>query len=275
MDDPAVEPELDALSLILPLPFRVAIIVVLGVWCWAVNLHYLHVVKIDVPALIRYPSRSNATAPSHHLSTYRLATLLSGTLAINLLLYWFLTHNSPKQVLRYEGLPIFYLLLLAACFFLPVRYTAGKGRSRFLATLKRISIGGIAETADGKFGDVLVADALTSYAKVLGDLYVSFCLFFSSDKVATTKPDRSCGGAFIVPLILAVPSLIRLRQCLIEYGRVKRSYNPGSNASWGGQHLANACKYATAFPVITLSAMQRNYSPGRYGISETALFRLW
>jgi hypothetical protein len=43
------------------------------------------------------------------------------------------------------------------------------GRSRTLATLKRISIGGIAEAQDGKFGDVLLADALTSYAKVLGD----------------------------------------------------------------------------------------------------------
>ena len=64
--DPAVEPELDTFSLILPLPYRVAVILVLGmviapgswalmkvsltktigVWAWAVNLHYLFILKI-------------------------------------------------------------------------------------------------------------------------------------------------------------------------------------------------------------------------------------
>lgn len=44
--DPAVEPEFDAFSRVFPLPFRVATIVVLGVWAWGANLHYLHVLKI-------------------------------------------------------------------------------------------------------------------------------------------------------------------------------------------------------------------------------------
>ncbi len=62
--DPAVEPELDTVSLILPLPYRIAIIFVLGmphcelhficvpingiagVWAWGVNLHYLTILKI-------------------------------------------------------------------------------------------------------------------------------------------------------------------------------------------------------------------------------------
>lgn len=44
--DPAVESEIDSFSLVLPLPYRVAIIIVLGIWAWGVNLHYLHLVKI-------------------------------------------------------------------------------------------------------------------------------------------------------------------------------------------------------------------------------------
>lgn len=62
--DPAVESELDAFSLFLPLPYRIAVIVVLGkapffqdlgrpltksctgVWAWGVNLHYLSIIKI-------------------------------------------------------------------------------------------------------------------------------------------------------------------------------------------------------------------------------------
>lgn len=122
-----------------------------------------------------------------------------------------------------------------------------------------------------------MADALTSYAKVLGDLFVALCMFFSSRRSSTGKPDRLCGGQFMVPLILCIPYLIRFRQCLIEYSRVQRSNAKGglNGQGWGGQHLANAFKYSTAFPVIILSAMQRSYQPGKYGISETALFRVW
>lgn len=44
--DPAVEPELDNFSLILPLPYRIGVIFVLGIWAWGVNLHYLSFLKI-------------------------------------------------------------------------------------------------------------------------------------------------------------------------------------------------------------------------------------
>lgn len=147
------------------------------------------------------------------------------------------------------------------------------GRSRFVQTLKRISIGGLAQVQDGKFGDILLADVLTSYAKVLGDLFVSTCMLFSSKTTSTSKPDRGCGGQFLVPLVISIPSIIRLRQCLIEFVRVRRSRSPENG--WGGQHLANALKYSTAFPVIILSAIQRGYDPKRINMSEAGLFRLW
>lgn len=154
---------------------------------------------------------------------------------------------------------------------------SGSGRHRFLHTLRRISIGGIAEAQDGKFGDILMADALTSYAKVLGDLFVALCMFLTKGRSSTGKPDRGCGGQFMVPFIIAIPSMIRLRQCLIEYRRVQRANKSGalSGQGWGGQHLANALKYSTAFPVIILSALQRNYEDGKYSLSEAGLFRLW
>jgi hypothetical protein len=122
----------------------------------------------------------------------------------------------------------------------------------------------------------LMADALTSYAKVLGDLFASLCMFFSWSRSSTGHPDRNCGGSIIVPFLLAVPSMIRLRQCLIEYGRVQASRKSGgSGQGWGGQHLANALKYASAFPVIILSAIQRSHDPETSSMSDTSLFRLW
>lgn len=132
---------------------------------------------------------------------------------------------------------------------------------------------GLAEAQDGKFGDILLADVLTSYAKVLGDLFVSTCMLFSTKTVSTATPNRGCGGAFVVPLVIAIPSVIRMRQCLIEFLRVRRHQTASSG--WGGQHLANALKYSTAFPVIALSALQRGYDPKSFSMSEAGLFRLW
>ncbi|KAI0596591.1 EXS family-domain-containing protein [Biscogniauxia sp. FL1348] len=269
--DPAVEPELDSFSLTFPLPYRVAFIIVLAVWAWGVNLHYLYLLKIDVPALIRYPGRSSPHHPPHHLSTYRLATVLSTVFVFSLLLFWAFTHRNPALVLRWDWLPLGYLVVLAVLFAVPNARNrlSDSGRARFRATLKRIMVGGIAEAKDGKFGDILLADVLTSYAKVFGDLYVALCMFFrSTSGSATARPDRSCGGTVAVPLVMALPSLIRLRQCLIEYGRVRRG--PLSPATgWGGQHLANAVKYSTAFPVIIFSAMLRSAG------ESPAYYRLW
>ncbi|MCJ1366669.1 protein-ER retention protein [Acarospora aff. strigata] len=295
--DPAVEPELDRFSLYLPLPYRVAFIIVLGIWAWGLNLHYLSLLKIvrlrsvqkgaessltynqqDVPALIRYPTRSSAVLPSHHLSTYRLAALFTIPLVLSLILFWTFTRGQTSLVLVWEILPQSYLLLLVLFFVLPLQRLSRTGRYRFLSTLKRVSIGGIAEAQDGKFGDILLADVLTSYAKVLGDLFVAFCMFVSPSRSSTDRPDRGCGGQYVVPLIISIPSLIRLRQCLIEFVRVRKTNQKRGgvgSSGWGGQHLANALKYASAFPVVILSALQRGYDPSKIGMSEAGLFRLW
>lgn len=43
---PAEEPDLDTFCLLLPLPYRLALLIVLGVWLWGVNLHVLRRLKI-------------------------------------------------------------------------------------------------------------------------------------------------------------------------------------------------------------------------------------
>ena len=225
------------------------------------------------PALIRHPSRQSLQQPTHHNSTYRLAVIITAPLTISLCLFWMITRGSPASVQSWQVLPQSYLVFLALCFVLPVQKLSRTGRYRFLKTLKRVSLGGIAEAHDGKFGDILLADALTSYAKVLGDLFVSTCMLFSPGMTSTAKPNRACGGVYLVPFVIAIPSLIRLRQCLIEFLRVRRA--PGTTSGWGGTHLANALKYSSAFPVIILSAMQRSYDSTTAHMGETILFRLW
>ena len=229
-------------------------------------------IQQDVPALIKYSSRSATVHPAHQ-RTYRLAATVSIPLIASLLLFWLITHGQASRVIAWEILPQSYLVLLTILFLLPIQRLSVTGRYRFLSTLKRVSVGGIAEAGEGKFGDILLADVLTSYAKVLGDWFVAGCMFLSPGVSSTDKPDRGCGGAYLVPLIISIPSMIRLRQCLIEYTRVRK--NLTATSGWGGQHLANALKYSTAFPVIILSALQRGYDPNKIGMSESGLFRLW
>ncbi|KAI9375451.1 EXS family-domain-containing protein [Aspergillus egyptiacus] len=265
--------QLDSFSLFLPFPSRVAVLLVAGFWGWAANLHYLQQNNIDLPALIRYPPRQSSHQRPHHTSAYHLAALLTIPLLLSLLIFWPVTHGSREWVESVDYIPQTYLFLFFVILVLPFNRLARSGRRRFLVTLRRISIGGLAEAQDGKFGDILLADALTSYAKVIADLVVTFCLFFGKETSSTSKPDRHYGSNCMVPLLIAIPSMIRLRQCLIEYVRVCRTSSVHGNN--GGQHLANALKYATAFPVIILAAKLRNYSPfDFYGISEVTLSRL-
>ncbi|BCS24616.1 EXS domain-containing protein [Aspergillus puulaauensis] len=264
---------LDGFSLFLPFPSRVAVILLAGFWGWGANIHRLQQHNIDLLALIRYRTSQSSNQRPPHVSTYRFAGLLTFPLLLSLLIFWPVTHGSREWVETVDYIPQAYLFILFVLLLLPLNRLARSGRRRFLATLRRISIGGLAEPQDGKFGDILLADALTSYAKVIADLVVTFCMFFSSDTSSTSKPDRHCGSDYVVPLVIALPSMIRLRQCLIEYVRVRRTSS--KNGGSGGQHLANALKYATAFPVIALAAKLRNYSPFLfYGISEVTLNRL-
>lgn len=185
------------------------------------------------------------------------------------LLFWAATHAIPERVEAFDYIPQAFLFIALFLLLIPFSRFARSGRHRFLTTLRRISIGGLAEAQDGKFGDILLADALTSYAKVIGDLYVCCYMFFDGNTSSTEKPNRNCGPQIVLPLLIALPSVIRFRQCLIEYVRARRA------SQKGGQHLANALKYASAFPVIYVGAKLRNYNPFEsHGFSEMELTRL-
>ncbi|KAJ5313964.1 uncharacterized protein N7443_000848 [Penicillium atrosanguineum] len=266
--------QLDGFGLILPFPIRIAAILVAGFWGWAINLHYLAKANIDVPALVRYPSRTSSTQRPHHVAAYRLATFFTIPLVLWLVVFWIATHRTFELVERLDFIPQSVFIVLLLILIWPLNRASRAGRIRFLLTLKRVAIGGLAESQDGKFGDILLADALTSYARVLGDLYVSFCMFFTDGLAATSKPNRACGKDIVVPIIIAVPFAIRLRQCLTEYVRSRKT-TTRREVNKGNQHLANALKYATTFPVIWLAAKLRNYNPRDFhGYSEMTIMRL-
>lgn len=126
------------------------------------------------------------------------------------------------------------------------------------------------------FSDIILADILTSSAKVLGDVWVSGCLLATETKkfgVGGEELDESCARVLMVPIMTrcvsalrrralssssaqqfhdscpcSLPYIFRFRQCVSE---VVTGSTPTPRRS-----ILNAIKYATAFPVIFFSAMQ-------------------
>ncbi|EMC91122.1 hypothetical protein BAUCODRAFT_80591 [Baudoinia panamericana UAMH 10762] len=237
--------ELDTFSLLLPLPYRLASTLVLGVWLWGVNLQVLQRHGIDTPALIRYSAR---TDPPPHLSVYRFATVLTTPLAASLIYFWWWTAGGQQErVIAHSLVPnVTLILVLALAFLIPQRWLYPRefwpatGRLRLLHTFRRILVGGIARPEEGKFGDVLLADALTSYSRPLSELYIVFYMM-AHQQATTNRIDRS--SAIAVPIIMSIPFVIRFKQCITDW----QPYN--------------ALKYATAFPAIAVSTFMRLEEP--------------
>jgi hypothetical protein len=235
----------DTFSRVLPLPFRLQFELILGIWLWALNLHGFHILNIDIFTLIHYPARPTQDEPPLHTCTYRLATLLTTLWLTSLLAFWHATGAQPDLVTSHAWIPNLTggILLLALVAPRPSSARAllgsphATGVRRLLTGLVRCAPGGIAKPKGDKFGDVLLADALTSYAKPISELFVLACMLVTGAGT-TAAPDRTCGRALVVPAALAWPFAVRLRQCVKE-------------GQW-----ANAAKYGTAFPVIIFSTLQ-------------------
>ncbi|TGZ84171.1 EXS-domain-containing protein [Ascodesmis nigricans] len=256
------------LSLYLPLPYRVVILFTLGIWFFGLNIHYLQAIRIDIPLLLRYTR--NTGEPPLHLSIYRIAIVVTALLLTNLLLFWSITHGDPDSVRDWQILPISLFLLIPALFLWPGSNWHRRGRLRFTRMLRRILVGGL--DIDLRFSDILLADALTSYAKVLGDIIVLSAMAVT--RYSSTHPhvDRAY-GASLAPFAVALPSACRLRQCMIEYKRAKAKGLPWAERR---PHLLNAAKYASAFPVVVLSYLQLTYNPEMAtGMSIDKINRLW
>lgn len=161
------------------------------------------------------------------------------------------------------------------------------------------------------FCDVILADILTSFARVLADFWVCICivLFIThGEDDPLVEQYRNLG----VPIITALPYLFRFRQCIAEYftaplispslpavistatSTLQVPGNGHAASSHGHHHhqpsifvapasasstpasprtraLFNALKYSTAFPVILFSALQNGRDPYNHPEEPTTL----
>jgi len=251
-------------SVYFPLPYRVLGILLLGIWAWATNIHVLELSNIDTSSLFNGRVKLLHTSdPSMFMPVYRIAAMFSILAISSLLSFWTFTLGDVIAVREWEILPLSCLAFLFCLLLCPFNVLYRTERFKFLQTFKRVIIGGI--DLDNRLGDVILADILTSYARVFGDVFVIICMSFSGIST-TSHPDRGCTGTWMVTLLISLPSFIRLCQCLKEYKSSDGNFT----------HVMNAVKYASAFPVILLSAVQKSHkSSDNYSFGELALFRLW
>ncbi|KAK9366167.1 EXS family-domain-containing protein [Lipomyces kononenkoae] len=243
-----------------PLPYRAVSTFILGIWAWALTLHYLTNLHIDVESLLRF--NQQRSGPPLYRSVYEVAAILTFVYTVSATLFCMASNGSTYfTFLSLDIWALSCLVAVPAIFFYPGYAFHKSGRYRFLRTMRRILFGGL--DRDTRFADILLADALTSYTKVLGDMWVMTCMVVSNKPVAS-MPDRTCGGKYVVPTIIAIPYLIRFRQCLTDYLR-----SGGRDSA----HLINAAKYSTTFPVIILSAMQRSDASPEFG--ALTRYNLW
>ncbi|RHZ46929.1 hypothetical protein Glove_603g5 [Diversispora epigaea] len=250
----------------LPLPYRVLIVSVIGVWAWGLNLQILSSQSIDVNVLLS-SSQEKKYIPTHR-PIYTLALILSFLIFFSLSVFWQVTGGVQVKIIEWTVIPLSCYVIIFLIIFCPFNIFCLKERYRFLKCLRRVFFSGFKQEV--YFSDVIIADIMTSFAKVWGDLYVTGCilLFFDINQEGISR--NRCYGDVIAPLFTSIPYIIRFKQCITCYFTPK---NTSRN------HLFNALKYASAFPVILFSAMQKwNKEEEKttfFRISSILIFKLW
>ncbi|KAJ1967616.1 protein-ER retention protein [Dimargaris xerosporica] len=298
---------------VFPLYYRVLLLACFALWCWCLNVHGLRIAGIDGRYLIqkhsqfhalptrqsrqfslsmgstdctpRIPSRAQGALASES-RLYHLAFILTFAVFLSWWCYGLVAADDPTTK---RWVVFLTLILLVGLVVAPYRALAYPERMRFLCALGRILNPSLQQPVC--FGDVVLADILTSFARVFADLLSALCDLSNlvtiswPDSVPKSRPHppidfayRQCGYRVIKPLVIALPYAFRFRQCLGEAlassGMVRR------------RHIVNAIKYFTSFPVIGLSAYQQylvwethdfdgDGQVGRHDYALTVLSHLW
>ncbi|KAL9937092.1 hypothetical protein V8E36_004327 [Tilletia maclaganii] len=142
-------------------------------------------------------------------------------------------------------------------------HTSTNTRRLRARALLRLTLGSLRDTTRWllapTFSAVILADVLTSFAKVFADVWLTACFLVPRREHHTWWNGR---GSVVVPILTSLPYLIRLRQCISEYLSTHPSYSlafkpsASSGAKRSRKPLYNAFKYFSALPVIWLAALE-------------------
>ncbi|KAJ8617242.1 hypothetical protein MRB53_013428 [Persea americana] len=223
------------------------------VWLWGVNLWVFAQSSVNCAKIFDLDNNHLT-----HRETWKCATWMTIVAPTSMTAYLYLYSHGEVSLAASQPVLLYAVVLIVLIspfdiFYLSSRYYLLRTLWRIILPLQAIS-----------FSDFFLADILTSMAKVFSDLERSVCRMVHRQvaTIAWFEADSVCGSHSIaIPLILVLPYICRLFQCLRQYrdSREKTS-------------LWNALKYSTAVPVIFLSALKYHVIPDRW----TNMYRpLW
>ncbi|XP_077211980.1 uncharacterized protein LOC143847152 isoform X2 [Tasmannia lanceolata] len=218
------------------------LLVTMMVWLWGVNLWVFAQSSVNYAKIFDL---------DHNHLTYReiwkCATWMTIIVPSSMTAYLFLYSHGEVSLAASQPVILYAVVMMALIFPFDIFYLSS--RYYLLRTFWRIILPLQAIT----FSDFFLADILTSMAKVFSDLERSVCRMVHRQvaTIAWFEADSVCGSHSIaIPLVLVLPYIFRLFQCLRQYKDTKEKTS-----------LLNALKYSTAIPVIFLSALKYHVFP--------------
>ncbi|XP_044466746.1 SPX and EXS domain-containing protein 1-like [Mangifera indica] len=221
------------------------LLVTMMVWFWGVNLWVFSQANVNYTKIFDL-NQDHLT----HRDIWKCATWMTIAVPSSMTAYLYLySHGevslaASQPVLLYLAV-VMILIFPFDIFYLSSRYFLLRTLWRIVLPLQAIS-----------FPDFFLADILTSMAKVFSDLERSVCRMVHRQvaTIAWFEADSVCGSHSIaIPLVLVLPYLFRLFQCLRQYKDTREKTT-----------LFNALKYSTSVPVIFLSALKYHVFPERW-----------
>ncbi|MED6172103.1 hypothetical protein PIB30_047069 [Stylosanthes scabra] len=229
------------------------LLVTMMVWLWGINLWVFLQSSISYPKIFEI-DQNHLT----HKEIWKCSTWMTILVPTSMTAYLYL--YSHGEVSLAASQPVLLYILFAVIMIFPFDIFYLSSRYFILRTLWRIAF----PLQPISFPDFFVADILTSMSKVLSDLERSVCRMVNKQvaTIAWLEADSVCGSHSVaIPMVLVLPYLWRLLQCLRQYKDTKDK-----------ACLLNALKYSTAFPVIFLSALKYHVFPEKW----TTVYRpLW
>ncbi|CAA6657777.1 unnamed protein product [Spirodela intermedia] len=207
------------------------------VWLWGVNLWVFAQSSVNYAKIFDL-DHTHLT----HLEIWKCATWMTIVVPTSMTAYIYLYSHGEVSLAASQPVILYAAVLMILIFPFDIFHLSS--RYYFIRTLWRIALPLQAIT----FSDFFLADILTSMSKVLSDLERSVCRMVNKQvaTIAWFEADSICGShAVAIPLVLVLPYLFRLFQCLRQYRDTKEK-----------TCLFNALKYSTAVPVIGLSALK-------------------
>lgn len=228
----------------LPLPYRVVILINVGLLLWHLNLLTCRKFRIGILSVLRIPPQELTLSRLIGRSRICLINVTLSNFANYSIYYFFASYGFEFFLI--DWLPLFSIV---STFMILLHNKSSFESQRLSQTIKRVIKGDI--DISMRNNDILLTDTFTSYNKVLVDflVYISALMLgmpaLPSGADLTKELSKSHLQVYNIDLLLAnFPSLLRLKQCLKEYNQSGRQ---------NIRHLFNAIKYSTAFlPTISM-----------------------